>query len=171
MGNLGVPTVRKLIVCAAALSGFAIQANAADLLGGAKDPLPDALTYKGVTVYGTVDVGYGYQREGLPASGSNYNGFNWQLNKVSSASQSALVNNALSQSIVGLRSRSRSASALRLSPSWKPALIPSLARSPTLAANLGSVIRAAVAVTRTFGDTFGDGNRCGQRSMARLMPA
>jgi len=34
-----------------------------------KDPLPDTLTYKGVTIYGTVDVGYAYQTNGRPLGG------------------------------------------------------------------------------------------------------
>ncbi len=31
-----------------------------------KDPLPDTLTWNGITVYGTVDVGYAYQTNGRP---------------------------------------------------------------------------------------------------------
>lgn len=153
--------MRKLIVCAAALSGFAIQANAADLLGGAKDPLPDALTYKGVTVYGTVDVGYGYQTEGLPASGANYNGFNWQLNKVSNGSQSSLINNALSQSFVGLKVEEQIGYGFtgiaKLETGFNPI-------SGEIADACASLVRASGynSATRTSVDTFGDGSRCGQ---------
>ena len=69
---------RTLVVaCALAFAGFAAQANAADLnvgsvkdspedVGGFKDPLPDSLTWHGVTFYGTVDVGYAYQTNGRP---------------------------------------------------------------------------------------------------------
>ena len=54
--------MRKLLICALALGGFAASAQAADLsVDSMKDPLPDTLTYKGVTIYGTIDVGYAYQ--------------------------------------------------------------------------------------------------------------
>ena len=37
--------------------------RAADLdTGSLKDPLPDTLSWYGVTVYGTIDVGYAYQK-------------------------------------------------------------------------------------------------------------
>ena len=50
-----------------ALAGFAASANAGDLsLDSVKDPLPDTLTWHGVTIYGTVDVGYAYQSDGRP---------------------------------------------------------------------------------------------------------
>ena len=31
-----------------------------------KDPLPDTLSWQGITFYGTIDVGYGYQTHGAP---------------------------------------------------------------------------------------------------------
>ena len=62
-------TVRKLLICALALGGFAASAQAADLsVDSLKDPLPEKLSFAGVTVYGTIDVGYGYNSHGLPES-------------------------------------------------------------------------------------------------------
>ncbi|MGA7325253.1 MAG: hypothetical protein WBX25_12365 [Rhodomicrobium sp.] len=53
--------MKKFLVCALALGGFAASAQAADLsLESLKDPLPETLTYKGVTIYGSIDVGYAY---------------------------------------------------------------------------------------------------------------
>jgi predicted porin len=62
--------VKRSLACAIALTGFAAAAQAADLgLDSLKDPLPDTLTFKGVTIYGTIDVGYAYQTNGRPLGG------------------------------------------------------------------------------------------------------
>ncbi len=97
-------TVRKLLICALALGGVAASAQAADL-DSLKDPLPDTLTYKGVTLYGTVDVGYAYQSQGYGPSGAFYPGLNYSAkdNKTSNGSQSTIIGNAMSQSTVGLK--------------------------------------------------------------------
>jgi predicted porin len=96
--------VRKLLICALAFGGFAASAQAADLgLDGMKDPLPDTMTYKGVTLYGTLDVGYAYQTEGHPVNGAFYPGLNYLINKTANGSQSTLLGNALSQSQVGVK--------------------------------------------------------------------
>ena len=97
--------MRKLLVCAAAFSGFAVQACAADLGDGTtlKDPLPDTLTWRGVTVYGTLDFGFAYQTHGLPESGAAYVGLDYALTKLSNQSISALTNNALEQSKIGVK--------------------------------------------------------------------
>ena len=68
--------MNRTILCALALAGFAASANAADLsVGSLKDPLPDTLSWHGVTIYGTVDVGYGYQSHGAPGNGDFRQGF------------------------------------------------------------------------------------------------
>ncbi len=59
--------MHRIIASAFALAGFAATAHAADLdLSSLKDPLPDALSWHGVTIYGTIDVGYAYQTNGRP---------------------------------------------------------------------------------------------------------
>ena len=96
--------MRKLLICALALGGFAASAQAADLsVDSLKDPLPEKLSFGGVTVYGTVDVGYGYQDHGVPSSGSFYTGYNYVPNKYTAGQQSAIMNNAMSQSQVGVK--------------------------------------------------------------------
>jgi hypothetical protein len=59
----------KSVISVIALCGFAVSAEAADLGTGyfknRLPDLPDTLTYAGFTVYGVVDVGYGYQNHGL----------------------------------------------------------------------------------------------------------
>ena len=61
---------------AAALSlGLMGSAQAGDLGNtGLKDPIPDTLSWQGVTIYGTVDVGYAYQTHGAPLNGAFYPG-------------------------------------------------------------------------------------------------
>ncbi len=96
--------MRKVLVCALALGGFAASAQAADLsVDSLKDPLPDTISYAGVTLYGTIDVGYGYNSHGLPESGALYTGLDYGLQKYSQGSISSLTNNALEQSKVGLK--------------------------------------------------------------------
>lgn len=88
-----------------ALAGFAAPAQAADLsVDSFKDPLPDKISYAGVTFYGTVDVGYGYQQHGYSYTGFWGNALNYQPNDTNAlSSKSQLINNALSQSSVGVK--------------------------------------------------------------------
>jgi predicted porin len=151
--------VRKLLVCAAALGGFAIPANAADLLAGAKDPIPDALTYKGVTIYGTVDVGYAYQTHGLPQSGAFYE-LNYGLQTQSDKSVSTLTNNALEQSKIGVKIEEQIGlgftALAKLETGFNPAsgeiadACASILRNNTKSAALGQY------------EAYSDGSRCGQ---------
>ena len=43
-----------------------------------KDPIPDSLSLGGVTLYGTVDVGYAYQSHGVPLNSSYVGGLVYQ---------------------------------------------------------------------------------------------
>lgn len=43
-----------------------------------KDPLPDSLSLGGVTLYGTIDVGYAYQTHGVPLSSQFPTGLEYQ---------------------------------------------------------------------------------------------
>ena len=96
--------MRKLLICAAALGGFAASAHAADLSADSlKDPLPDTLSYKGVTLYGTIDVGYAYQTAGRPVSSTFFPGLNWIANGNDRRPISTLTNNAASLSEVGVK--------------------------------------------------------------------
>lgn len=99
--------MKKLLVCALALGGFAAAAQAADLsVDSIKDPLPDTLSYAGVTLYGTVDVGYAYQTNGAPQSNYLYTGgldLNMYGSKQNREAISALSGNGLSQSAVGVK--------------------------------------------------------------------
>ena len=98
--------MKKLLICALALGGFAASAQAADLsVDSLKDPLPEKISFAGITLYGTVDVGYGYNSNGAPVSGAFYTGMDYMMYgaKQNRQSISAITNNALSQSQVGLK--------------------------------------------------------------------
>jgi len=90
-------------VIAAAL-GLALAFGAAQ--AQVKDPLPDSLSLGGVTLYGTVDVGYAYQSTGVPISstlpgGLEYQAFTTTRNFAGSVSTAA--ESGLEQSKIGVR--------------------------------------------------------------------
>ena len=63
--------MRRTFVFALAMASLAANAHAADLglltnPPQFKDPLPDSLTWYGVTLFATLDVGYAYQTNGRP---------------------------------------------------------------------------------------------------------
>jgi predicted porin len=71
-----------------------------------KDPLPDSLSLGGVTLYGTVDVGYAYQSKGVPLNsnfpgGLEYQAFTTTRNFAGSVSTAA--ESGLEQSKIGIR--------------------------------------------------------------------
>jgi predicted porin len=72
----------------------------------AADPLPDSLSLGGVTVYGTVDVGYAYQSHGVPLNsvfpgGLEYQAFTTTRNFAGSVS--TVAESGLEQSKIGIR--------------------------------------------------------------------
>ena len=78
------------------------SAQAADL----KDPLPDSLSLGGVTVYGTVDVGYAYQSHGVPLNGQIPGGLEYQAFTTTrnyAGSVSTVAESGLEQSKIGIR--------------------------------------------------------------------
>jgi predicted porin len=97
--------VKKLVICALALGGIAASAQAADLsVDSLKDPLPDSITYKGVTVYGVIDVGGFYSTASEGNSGSGYAvGTQILSNKFAQNPYWGFANNGIQQSIVGLK--------------------------------------------------------------------
>jgi predicted porin len=71
-----------------------------------KDPLPDSLSLGGVTLYGTVDVGYAYQSHGVPLSSQYPGGLEYQAFTTTrnfAGSQSTLAESGLEQSKIGIR--------------------------------------------------------------------
>ena len=71
-----------------------------------KDPLPDSLSLGGVTIYGTVDVGYAYQSKGVPLSSQYLGGLEYQAFTTTrnfAGSQSTVAESGLEQSKIGIR--------------------------------------------------------------------
>jgi predicted porin len=86
--------------------GLAAAAHAADLDGGGiKDPLPDGLSWKGVTIYGTIDIGYAYQNHGVPLGGSYPQTLEYNIWSAKNANKaiSSLAANASERSNIGLK--------------------------------------------------------------------
>jgi predicted porin len=84
--------------------GLALVCTAAQ--ADVKDPLPDSLSLGGVTLYGTIDVGYAYQSKGVPLSstlpgGLEYQAFTTTRNFAGSVSGAA--ESGLEQSKIGVR--------------------------------------------------------------------
>jgi predicted porin len=96
--------VGKYLVCALAITGLATAAHAADLsVDSLKDPLPDKISYAGVTLYGTIDVGGVYQSKGAGLSGDYGGGIDFQPHNYMMKSITTPVQNALETSKVGIK--------------------------------------------------------------------
>jgi predicted porin len=104
--TMGVSILSKTIAYAIALSGLAAAAHASELdPEHIKDPLPDSLTWNGVTLYGTIDVGYAYQNHGVPAGASFPQVLEYNIWNARNASKtiSALAADALSRTNIGVK--------------------------------------------------------------------
>jgi predicted porin len=87
-----------------AAMGLALACAAAQ--ADVKDPIPDSLSLGGVTVYGTVDVGYAYQSQGVPLSSQYVGGLEYQAFTTTrnfAGSVSTLAESGLEQSKIGIR--------------------------------------------------------------------
>jgi opacity protein-like surface antigen len=88
----------------AAAMGLALACATA--LADMKDPLPDSLSLGGITLYGTVDIGYAYQSHGVPLSSQYVGGLEYQAFTTTrnfAGSVSTVAESGLEQSKVGLR--------------------------------------------------------------------
>ena len=94
----GAPTARESLAASAATP---IQA-----IGGTPPvPAAKALTYMGVTLYGTVDLGVTYQTHGTPLNSIYAPSLEYLISKNSNRSQVSAASNPLSYSNVGLQGR------------------------------------------------------------------
>jgi predicted porin len=87
-------------------AGIGLALVCASAQAQVKDPLPDSLSMAGVTIYGTVDVGYAYQSQGVPLSGQYVGGLEYQAFTTTrnfSGSQSTFAESGLEQSKIGIR--------------------------------------------------------------------
>ena len=70
-----------------------------------KHPIPDDLSWHGVTVYGTIDLDYAYQTHGVPLGASFYPGLEYNISGSKNANKpiSSLAESGLEQSKIGLK--------------------------------------------------------------------
>jgi predicted porin len=105
--------MRRTLVFALAVASQMATAHAADVdpfplkpLAQLKDPLPDSLTWHGVTLYATLDLGYAYQTNGRPlgsvVSGLEFIPFTTTRN-YTGQSISTIAHSGLEQSKIGVK--------------------------------------------------------------------
>ena len=153
--------MKRALAYAIAVAGFAASAQAADLsVDAIKDPLPDQLSWHGVTVYGTIDVGGVWSQYSAPASGASYNAVNYSINssKYVSTGLAAFTNNALEQSKIGVKIEEDVFAGLKAVGKIETGFNPI---SGELADACASLLRNNGRVYQ-FMDQNGDGSRCGQ---------
>lgn len=93
-------TSRRATFKLTALAGAVMAFAGASLAHAADD---QSLTWNGITLYGTVDLAVTYQSHGAPYSQDFYPGLQYMIGKSSDKSVSAVTNNGLSQSKLGVR--------------------------------------------------------------------
>ena len=87
-------------------AGIGLAVACASAQAQMKDPIPDSLSLGGVTLYGTVDVGYAYQSKGVPLSSSLPGGLEYQsftTTRNYAGSVSTVAESGLEQSKIGIR--------------------------------------------------------------------
>src|ERR1700722_1744581 len=87
-------------------AGLGLTLACASAHADLKDPLPDSLSLGGITLYGTVDIGYAYQSAGVPLSSQYVGGLEYQAFTTTrnfAGSVSTVAESGLEQSKVGLR--------------------------------------------------------------------
>ena len=93
------------IALAIVIGVFAPTAHAADLtLDSLKDVIP-SVSVAGITIYGTVDVGFAYSSHGVSASGAFYPGADYTIygSRFAGPAIATITNNALEQSKIGVK--------------------------------------------------------------------
>jgi predicted porin len=91
-------SAKRSMLALAVLAGIAATA-----LSGTASAADDTLTWNGITLYGTVDIGIAYQNHGAPLSQDFYPGLQYMIGKSNDKSITTIAPSGLSQSKVGLR--------------------------------------------------------------------
>jgi predicted porin len=104
---LGAFKMKKALALALVMTGLAANAHAADWTPPkVPDPLPDSLTWYGVTLYATLDYGFAFQTNGRPTgsvvSTLEFIPFTTTRN-YTGQSISTIAGNGLQQSNIGLK--------------------------------------------------------------------
>src|SRR6185437_159974 len=104
---LGVFKMKKALALALVMTGFAVNAQAADWVPPkVPDPIPDNLTWYGITPIGVLDLGYAYQTNGRPlgsvVSGLEFSPFTTTRN-YTGRTISTIAHSGLQQSFLGVK--------------------------------------------------------------------
>jgi predicted porin len=122
-------------------------------------PKPDdgSLTWHGITIYGTYDVGVGWVSHGLPENGYNYEGESL-VNRNGNHSQFLIAPNNLSQTGLGIRGKEE------VAPDWFAVFNVSTGFNPQSGqlANLAATNTSNAGLPRKSYSFAGDGARAGQ---------
>ncbi len=160
--------MKKTLIIALATAGLAVQAHAADWVPPkVPDPIPDNLTWYGITPIGALDLGYAYQTNGRPlgavVSGLEYSPFTTTRN-YTGQSISTIQHSALQQSFIGVKVEEP------LGGDWKAIARLDTGVDPlkgTLSDGCSSFIQnAGVAYNRQ--NSNADSGRCGQAFNGQL---
>src|SRR6202167_561630 len=115
------------------------------------------LTWHGITLYGTYDVGVGWVSHGLPENGYNYEGESL-VNRNGNHSQFLIAPNNLSQSGLGVRVREEVMPGLAVVANASTGINPQSGRL----ADMGATMTSNAGLPRSSYSFAGDGARAGQ---------
>lgn len=118
----------------------------------------NSLSWNGITLYGTVDIGVAYQSHGAPLSQDMYTGVAYLITKNSNRSITSVASNGLSQSKIGLKGTESLGGDLHFVFNLESGFNPESGR-------LSDALAALVhnnGVAQTHQTTGADGSRAGQ---------
>jgi predicted porin len=153
--------MRSYVKYVIALMSIATSVQAADLNASSfKDPIPDNLTWNGITLFGVLDLDYAHLTHGTPYSGSYYGGLAYNVygNKNLIGPISSFSNNAMQTSTIGLKIDEP------LFADWKAVGLFESGFNPLS----GELADACKSIIQNNGkapaaqNTYGDAIRCGQ---------
>ena len=128
----------------------------------------DSLTWHGITLYGTVDMGLAYQTHGTPLSNSAGFGLAYLISKNSNRSYFGAAPNALSASNIGLKGTEELFPGLSGVFNLQTSFLPTSGR---LADGLGSIVQnngLPTSAQTTFADSSKDGQALNTAAWAGL---
>jgi predicted porin len=156
----GAVRATQRLAFAAAIAGSVAGARAADLsLDNLKNVIP-SVTAAGVTIYGTVDLGFAYSSHGVPVSAAMYTGADYSIlgSRFAGPAITTITNNVIDQSKIGVKIEEGFAGGWvaigKLETGFNPIS--------------GELTDACASLLRNNGklysqmDMNGDGSRCGQ---------
>ena len=115
------------------------------------------LTWKGITIFGTVDAGLGWVSHGLPENGQNYEGQSL-INKFTNHARFGIAQNSLSQTTLGIKGEEE------LLPGLSGVFMASTGINPQSGqlANMPGTLVSNQGLNRSAYSFSGDGGRAGQ---------